>query len=80
MDWMKEYLENMDRKTKKLMTIIKPLHPRSCVARLFMPRGVGGKGMQSVEEIINIKRRILGQNLKHNEDDWLTQHGIKKSS
>ena len=71
-DWTKEDLENIDRKTRKLMTINKALHPRACVARLYIPRGMGGKGMQSVEECINIERRTLGQYIKHNQEEWLT--------
>ena len=71
-DWTKEDLENIDRKTRKLMTINKALHPRACVARLYIPREEGGKGMQSVEDCINTERRTLGQYLKHSQDEWLT--------
>ena len=72
-EWTKEELENIDRKTRKLMTINKALHPRACVARLYIPREIGGKGMQSVEDCINTERRALGQYLKHNQDEWLTK-------
>ena len=71
-EWTKEDLENIDRKTRKLMTINKALHPRACVAKLYIPREQGGKGMQSVEECINTERRTLGQYLKHSQDEWLT--------
>ena len=70
-DWTKEDIENMDRKTRKLMTIHRALHPRSSVARLYLPRKSGGRGMQSIEDCINIEKRALGQYLKHNEDEWL---------
>ena len=70
-DWTKDDLQNIDRKTRKLMTINKALHPRACVARIYIPRGQGGKGMQSVEDCINIERRTLGQYLKQNQDEWL---------
>ena len=71
-DWTKEDLENIDRKTRKLMTINKALHPRACVARLYITRSEGGRGMQSVEECVNIERRELGQYLKHSQEEWLT--------
>ena len=70
-DWTKEDMENIDRKTRKLMTIHRALHPRSSVARLYLPRKSGGRGMQSIEDCINIEKRALGQYLKHNEDGWL---------
>ena len=71
-DWTKEDLENIDRITRKLMTIYKVLHPKACVARLYIPRGMGGKVMQSVEDCTNVKKRTLGKYLKHNEEEWLT--------
>ena len=70
-DWTKEDLEDMDRKTIKLMTINKALHPRACVTRLYIPRRMGGRGMKSVEDCVNIEKRALGQYLKYSEDPWL---------
>ena len=35
-DWTKEELQDMGRKTRKIMTLNKCLHPRSSVARLYM--------------------------------------------
>ena len=64
-DWTKENIEYIDRKTMKLMTINKALHQRGCVARLYIPRELGGKGMQRIESCINIERRTLGQYLKN---------------
>ena len=54
------------------MTINKALDLRARVARLYLPREVGGRGMKSVENCINTERRTLGQHLKHNQDEWLT--------
>ena len=43
--WNKNELQEVDRKTRKLMTMIKELHPRSDVARLYVSRKNGGRGL-----------------------------------
>lgn len=40
--WTRMELQNVDRKTRKLMTIY--LHPRGDVDRLYLPRENGGRG------------------------------------
>ena len=42
------------RRTKKLMTMDNPFRPKSNVDRLYIPRQVGGRGFQSVKEIMNL--------------------------
>ena len=43
-DWTKEELKELDRKTRKYLTIYNSLHPRDSVARLYLPRKLGGRG------------------------------------
>ena len=38
-DWVKEELEVMDRKTRKLMTIYRALHAQADVDRLYFKKG-----------------------------------------
>ena len=70
-DWTKEELCNLDRKTRKTMTMHRALHPRSNVNRIYAPRKDGGKGLLSIEDCVNIESRALGQYLKNSEDQWL---------
>ena len=51
LDWTVNELKEMDRKTRKLMTMNDALHPRADVDRLYVPREEGGRGMKSVEEV-----------------------------
>ena len=37
-NWNKEELQEIDRKSRKIMTMNKELHPRSDVARIYVPR------------------------------------------
>ena len=42
-------LQNLDRKTRKIMAINKGLHQRSDVATMYVSRRRGGRGLKSCE-------------------------------
>ena len=48
MERTKDELANLDRKTRKIMSMNGALHTRSDVARLSLPRKEGGRGLISV--------------------------------
>ena len=50
LNWTKAELQEMDRRTRKLLTMHNGLHPRSNVDRLYVPRREGGRGLMSVED------------------------------
>ena len=58
-DWTKEELQDMDWKTRKIMTLNECLHPRSSVTRLYLKHKEGGRGFISVEDCITTERRGL---------------------
>ena len=72
-EWTKLELDNMDRKTRKIMNMHKALHPRSNVDRLYIPRKEGGKGLLSIKDTVYTEIRALGQYLKTSEDQWLAK-------
>ena len=54
----------MDRKTRKLMTIYRALHPQADVDRLYFKRSEGGRGMISIEECVNAETNSLNRCLE----------------
>ena len=50
--WNVDDLRSMDRKTRKLLTIHRGLHPRSDVDHLYVPRKKGGRGLKLVEDVV----------------------------
>ena len=70
LDWTKEELQNMDRKTRKIMTINHALHPRANVARLYLPRNEGGRGLKSTEETIRTEEHGLSDYIKCEEKGY----------
>ena len=49
LQWKESELKDVDRKSRKEMTMDGVLHPKSNVDRLNMKRKEGGKGLMSVE-------------------------------
>ena len=48
LDWTKEELQQIDRRTRNLLTMHKGLHPKSNVDRLYISRKEGGTGLLNV--------------------------------
>ena len=51
--WRKIELQELDRRTRKLLTMHNAHHPKSNVERIYIPRNEGGRGLLNVEETIN---------------------------
>ncbi len=49
-------MQELDRVTRKLLTMHKRLHPRSDVDRLYISRKEGGRGLLNVEHTVNLAR------------------------
>ena len=49
----------IERKTRKLFTIYGPLHPKSGVGRLYIPRKEEGRGLISIEDCVELVIRSL---------------------
>ena len=44
-EWTKDELRKLDRKTRKLLTINRAFHPQADVDRLYLKRATGGRGL-----------------------------------
>ena len=69
--WSKNELQEMDRKTRKFMTMNKELHPRSDVARLYVSRKNGGRGLIGCENSVKSRKNGLGWYAKNNIEPLL---------
>ena len=47
LEWTKAELQEVNRRTRKRITIYKGVHPRSDVDRLYVERSKGGRGLMS---------------------------------
>ena len=51
--WTRDELKQMDQRTRKLMTMHKPLHRRDDVDRLYVSRKEGRRGFASIEDTVD---------------------------
>ena len=70
-NWNKEEIQKMDRKTRKIMTMNGALHPKSDVDRIYLPRGKGGRGLVSCENYIKSEENSLGMYVKDSPEPLL---------
>ena len=75
LEWRFDKLKELDRKTRKLLTIHKGLHPKSDVDRLYVSRKEGGKGRVSCESTIGSEENNPGWYLKNSNENLVP--GVK---
>mgnify|MGYP001794065188 FL=1 len=64
-EWTKDELKQIDRRTRKLIAMHRGMHPRSDVDRLYVERGKGGRGLMSIEDTVKYESHSLK---KYTED------------
>lgn len=82
LDWTKAELREIDTKTRKLLTMYKAHHPRACVARLYLPRLIGGRGLLNIEQCVEEDRNAITDYLKDSDEELLKKvvsEGIVKA-
>ena len=70
LDWTKKEVEDVDIKTRKMLTQGGNFHRNSSVDRLYTSRGEGGRGLSSVLDIfiariVSIAEHLKERNMKH---------------
>ena len=70
-EWTKEDLQKMDRKTRKVMTMNKEFHPKSDTARLYVSRKKGGRGLISCEECVRTEENSLNWYIENSNEEML---------
>ena len=65
-DWTGEEIKQLDRKTRKLITIYRGLHPRADVDRLYLPRTIGGRELKAVEDTVREEQLALNEYAEKN--------------
>ena len=76
-DWTMEEVANMDRRTRKILAMNGCLHTRSNVARLYLPRKEGGRGLIGIEECVRRESKSLHDYLRESTE-WMLQAALKE--
>ena len=70
LEWTKMELEELDRKTRKILSMNGAFLMGSDIDRLYMKRDVGGRGLISVEECVQAEELGLSEYVRAN-DEWM---------
>ena len=65
--WTQCELDDINRKTRKLLTIYKGFHPRANIHRLYLPRKVGGRGLLNVKQLVAVEAQSLARYIWRNK-------------
>ena len=71
LDWTATELRALDTKTRKLLRIHGAHHPQGDVDRLYVSRQRGGRGLQSIEEVVRREENSLTTFMAHTTDPEL---------
>ena len=77
--WNKNELQEMDRKTRKCMTIKKELDTRNDVAQFYASRKNGGRGLIGCENSVMSEECGLGWYVKNNTEPLLVAVRISRT-
>ena len=57
--WNTDELKSLDRRTRKFMTMHRALHTKSDIGRVYLSRGIGGRGLINCEVCIRMEENNL---------------------
>ena len=58
-NWTKDEIDMLDRKTRKTLTMHGALHTKANVSRLYMKRKSGGRGLIGISDCVNGEQRSI---------------------
>ena len=70
--WTRDELQQMDQRTRKLMTMHKALHPRDNVDRLYVSRKEGRRGFASIDDSVDESIQWLKDYIQKHEGGLIT--------
>lgn len=70
-NWRKDEINKMDRKTRKLLTMHGLHHPKADVERIYIKRSNGGRGLIELESAYNIAIVGLSDYIKQGSDKFM---------
>ena len=77
--WTKNELEELDRKTRKLMSMYGVQHPKSDVDRLYLKKCDGGRGLIGIEDCVQAEVNSLDKYLSASEEKMLKEVSLSST-
>ena len=70
-DWTVDELQQLDRRTRKLLSLYGAFYRTSDVDRLYIPRRLGGRGLFSVYHCMRAEEHSLGSYISVSDEPLL---------
>ena len=77
--WTKNELEELDRKTRELMSLYGTQHPKADVDRLYLKRCDGGRGLIGVEDCVQTEVNSLDKYLSVSGEKILKEVSVSST-
>ena len=61
LDWARDEIDQLDVKTRKVLTMTGSMHTNSDINRLYLTRKKGGRGLQCIADIFDTRQVHLAQ-------------------
>ena len=71
LEWSRLQPEEIDRRTRKLLTMHNGFHPKSNIDRLYLSRSEGSRGFIGVQDTVEIAILGLRNYVKHSKESLL---------
>lgn len=71
-DWNQQELENLDRRTRKMMHAYGAVHPRADVDRLYVRREEGGRGLMSILDTVRYEEQSMIEYIRSKDSDIMS--------
>ena len=80
LNWRKDEVTEIDRRTRKLMTMNGAFDPKSDVSRLYVTRKQGGRGLIGIEKCVRAEGNNLARYVQNTKEEMLqmVRQGLKK--
>ena len=76
LEWREKELQDIDIKTRKILTMNGIFHKKSNVDRLYLKRDCGGRGLICVEDCVKLERNGLKKYMIENVEPFLIGAGM----
>ena len=63
----------LDRFTRKQMTLFKALHPHADIDRLYVNRKMGGRGLLSIADVVRLEKHSLSVYVNKSKEPIMTK-------
>jgi len=70
-NWPQLEINNLDTKTRKVLTIHKIFHKKQCIPRLYLLKWEGGGGLMELNQVHKTTCEGMAEHVKNSTDYWM---------